>query len=125
MDYLRILRVKVVKRIEQLIGPGQNLIAGERTSFASHHLRQIIAGDKLHHEKLSIAFRKMVAYTRQSRMMQTSEKPRLAFELLAQTFIGKQRLFQSDGGIETLIDGLVNCAHTALPELANDTITAL
>src|SRR5688500_14467686 len=125
MDYLRILRVKVVERIKQLIGPGQNLIAGERTSFASHHLRQIIAGDKLHHEKLSVAFRKMVAHTRQCRMVQTSQKPRLAFELLSQTFIGKQRLFQGDGGIETLIDCLVDCAHTALPELANYPITAL
>ena len=58
-------------------------------------------------------------------MMQTRQQTRLTFELLAQTFIGKQGLFQRDRRIETLIDGLVNCAHSALPELTDDTITAL
>ena len=58
-------------------------------------------------------------------MMQTCQQSRLALELLAQTFIGKKRFFKRNGGIETLIDGLVDRAHAALPELANNAITAL
>ena len=125
MNDLRILRVEVVERIEQLIRPRQNLVDGKWTSFAIHHLRQIIAGDELHHEKLSITFREMVADTRQCRMMQAREESGLAFKLLSQAFLGKQRLFQRDRGVETLIDGLVNRTHPALPKLAYDAIATL
>ena len=104
MDDLRILRVQVVERVEQLIRPRQNLIRRKRTALARHHLRQIVAGDELHHEKLAVAFGKMVADARQCGMMQASQQSRLAFELLAQTLVGKQRLFQRHCGIETLID---------------------
>src|SRR5215467_15011696 len=58
-------------------------------------------------------------------MMQTSQQPRLALELFAQAFVSKKRLFQRDGGIQSLIDCLVNGAHTALAELAHDPIPAL
>src|SRR6185503_12413415 len=102
-----------------------NLIGGKRTSFASHHLRQIVAGNKLHHEELAVAFRKMVTHARQRGMMQTCKQSRLALELFAQTFVGKQRFLQRNGGIETLIDRLVNRAHASLSELPNDAITAL
>src|ERR1043165_4526190 len=125
MNYLRILRVQVIERVEQLIGPGQNLVFRKRASLAIHHLRQIVAGDELHHEKLPVVFRKMVAYTRQRRMMQAREESCFTFELLPQTFLGKQRLLQRDSGVETLVDGLVNRTHAALPKLANDAITTL
>src|ERR1044072_2036644 len=125
MNYLRILRVQVIERIEQLIRPRQNLVCRKRASFASHHLRQIIAGDELHHEKLSIAFRKMVADTRQCRMMKTREESCFTFELLPQALLSKQRLFERDCSIKTLVDSLVNRTHTALPKLAYDAITAL
>src|ERR1044071_7336767 len=125
MNDLRILRVQVIKRIEQLIRPRQNLIRRKRAPLASHHLRQIVAGDELHHEKLSIAFRKMVADTRQRRMMQTSEQPCFTFELLPQALLGKQRLFERDCCIETLVDSLINRTHPALPKLANDAIATL
>jgi hypothetical protein len=58
-------------------------------------------------------------------MMQTREQARFALELLAQTFVGKERFFEGDSGIETLIDRLVNSAHSTLSELPYDTITAL
>ena len=58
-------------------------------------------------------------------MMQAGEQSRLALELFSQTLVGKQRLFQRDGGVETLIDRFVHGAHAALSELANDAITAL
>src|SRR5215510_287423 len=108
MNDLRILCVKIIERVEQLIRPRQNLVRGKRSSLASHHLRQIVAGDVLHHKKLPVSFRKMVADTRQRGMMQTSEEARLAFELFAQPFLRKKRLFQRDNGVQTLIDGLVD-----------------
>jgi hypothetical protein len=58
-------------------------------------------------------------------VMQAREEPGLAFELLSQAFLSKQRLFQRDCGVETLIDGFVNRTHTALPKLAHDAITTL
>ena len=125
MNYLRLLRVKIVERIEQLIRPRQNLIRRKRTSFTSHHLREIIAWDKLHYEELAIAFRKMVAHARQRGMVQTCKKSRLTLELFAQAFVGKQCFLQRNGGIETLIDRLVDSTHTALSELSHDAITAL
>ena len=58
-------------------------------------------------------------------MMQTREESGLAFELLAQALLGKQRLFQCHGRVETLVDGFINRTHTALPKLAYDAITTL
>ena len=58
-------------------------------------------------------------------MMQTREEPRFALKLLSQTFVGKKRFFKGDGGIEALIDCLIDGAHATLPELPHDTITAL
>ena len=57
--------------------------------------------------------------------MQTRLQSCLAFELLAQTFLGKERFFKGNGGIDTLVDRLVNGAHAALPELPHNMITAL
>src|SRR5690242_271714 len=125
MNDLRFLCVQIIERVEQLIRPRQHLVGGKRTSFTRHHLRQVVAGDVLHHEKLPVGFGKMVADARQRGMMQTCEQPRFAFELFAQTFVGKERLFQRDGGIETLIDGFIDGAHAALAELAHDPIPAL
>ena len=67
----------------------------------------------------------MVADAGQGRMMQTRQESGLALELLAQTLVGKERFFKGNGGIETLIDRLVNGAHSTLPELPHDAITAL
>src|SRR6185369_2112797 len=125
MNDLRILCVEVVERVEQLVCPRQNLIHRKRTTFTIHHLRQIIAGDELHHEKLSVGFGKMVADSRQRGVMQTSEESRLALELFTQPFFRKERFFQRDSRIEALIDSLVNGAHAALAELAHDSIPAL
>jgi hypothetical protein len=58
-------------------------------------------------------------------MMQAREESGLAFELLPQAFLGKQGLLERDSGVETLIDGLVNRTHPALPKLANDAIATL
>ncbi len=64
MNYLRILCVKIIERVEELISPRQNLIGRKRASLAGHHLRQVIAGNELHYEKLPVVFRKMVADAR-------------------------------------------------------------
>src|SRR6185369_15966508 len=90
---LRILCMQIVERVQQLVRPCQNLIGRKWSSFASHHLRQIVTGDELHHEKLAVAFGKMVADARQRRMMQTRQKSGLSFKLLSQTLVRKQRLF--------------------------------
>src|SRR5687768_4319018 len=69
MDDLWILRVQVVERVEQLIRPGQHLIRRKRSALAHHLLRQIVARNELHDEKLTVVLGKVVADTRQCGMM--------------------------------------------------------
>ena len=92
MNNLRILRVQVVERVAKLIGPRQNLLAGNGPA-PRHHLEQIFARDVLHHQKLAFAFSEMIANARQRRMMKSRQQSRLSLELFPQTFVGKQRLF--------------------------------
>src|ERR1043166_1360051 len=73
MDNWRVLRVQIIERVEQLISPGQNLVGRKRSLFAGRHLRQVLAGNELHHEKLSVAFREVVANPRECRMMHSGK----------------------------------------------------
>ena len=82
MNYLRILCVQIIKRVEQLIAPGQHLIRRKRALLVRHHLGQIVAGNVLHHQKLAIAFAEVIAYARQGRMMHAREQTRFALKLL-------------------------------------------
>jgi len=61
--------VQVDQRIQQLIGPGDHLTAWKWSGLLGNSLGQIYAADKLHHQKSSIAFGKIVADARQCRMM--------------------------------------------------------
>src|SRR5581483_5460266 len=97
----------------------------ESTLPVRQHLGQIDAGDVLHHQKLPVTFVKVIADTRQSRVMKPRQKTCFALKLLAQFFIGKKRLFERDNRIQTLINGFVNRAHAALSKLPHDAITAL
>ena len=64
MNDLGILSVQIIKRIEQLITPRENLIWWEGPLLALHHLIEVVSGNKLHHQKLSFTFRKMIADAR-------------------------------------------------------------
>src|SRR6266550_495796 len=117
MNYLWVLCVQVIKRVQQLVAPGEYLVRWKRAALVCHHLCQIVAGDVLHDQKLTIAFAKMIAHARQSRMMHARKQTRLALKLSSQALVGKQSFLECDGGIETLIDRFVDCTHAALAEL--------
>ena len=83
MNDLRILGVQIIERIEKLIGPRQYLIRRKGAAFARYHLGQIIARNKLHYEKLTVAFGKVVAHTRQGGMVHARQQPCLPLKLLS------------------------------------------
>jgi hypothetical protein len=90
-----------------------------------HHLRQIVAGNVLHYQKLAIAFPKVIAHAWQSWMMHARQQARFALKLASQALIGKQRFLQRDGRVEPLVNSFVNSAHATLAELLNYAIAIL
>src|SRR5207245_2166308 len=114
MNNLRLLRVQVIERVAKLIRPTQHFVLRESPLAARLHLKQILARDKLHHQKLAVVFCEMVADARQRLMMKPRKQARLALELLAQSLVSKERFFKSYDGIKPLIDRFVDRAHAAL-----------
>ncbi len=75
MNNLRFLRVQVVKRVQQLVGPTSKPDWPETDpDFRAIISDKIIARDVLHDEKLAIAFGKMVTHARQRWMMQSAKR---------------------------------------------------
>src|SRR5690348_9005429 len=57
--------------------------------------------------------------------MKPREHSRFAFELFAKPLIGKQRFFQCDCCVKSLINRLINRAHSSLTQLSNYSISTL
>src|ERR1700730_15136768 len=110
MHNLRILGMQVIQGVEQLIRPGSHLFLRKWPAAFCDDRGQIVARNILHHQKFPTAFCKVIAYSRQCRMMQTSQQTRLSLELSAQSLIGKQRLFQGYRGVQSLIDRFIDSA---------------
>src|SRR2546421_4525126 len=81
MNDLSIARVQIDERIQQLIRPGDDLVSWKRPGLLGNGLGQIDAANKLHDEKGSIIFGKVITHSRQSRMMELSQQARLLLEL--------------------------------------------
>src|SRR3712207_1244613 len=60
MQNRRLLPVQVVEGVQELVGPAQYLWQRERRSTAQEQGMEILAGDELHHQKLTSRIRKMV-----------------------------------------------------------------
>src|SRR5438552_11478259 len=120
MNDLRILRVKIVERITKLIGPTRDFILRKRGIARGKHLKEILARDELHYQKLSIAFIEMIADSGQCLMMKPRQEASFALELFAKSLVNKKGFLQRDHSIQPLINGLVHGAHSALSELAHN-----
>jgi hypothetical protein len=116
---------KIVECVEKLITPVQYLLDWKGTAALCAHRGQIVTFDEMHYQELAFAFSEVVAYPRKGGMMHASEKPGFSLKLLSQSLVGEKRLFQSDGRIQTLIDSLIDRAHTTLSKLANHAVPAL
>ena len=121
----RVLAVQVSQRAEQLVTPFDDLIGIKRPATFFEHCHQVIAGDVLHHQKLAVAFGKMIADFRERRVSQTGQQSGFALERLEHHLIGEEGLFECDGIAEPLICGLIDRAHAALSEQPHDEITIL
>ena len=122
MNYLSFARVQKDERIEQLIGPGHNLIARKRSGLLRDNLSQVHAGDKLHYQKRAFAFREIVTHAWQRWMTELRQQPCFLLELPAQAIVNRKSLLQGHGRIESLIHCFVNSAHAALSQWSQDLV---
>src|ERR1041384_4654108 len=107
----RFLRVQIIERIEQLIGPSQHFRRRESAPALREQFRHVVARNKLHHEELPVALREMIAHAGHRRVPETGEQPRFTFKSFAQELLGEETLFERDGVAEALIYGQINSAH--------------
>src|SRR5947209_12213342 len=121
----RMLRVQVVERVEELIGPSEHLRDGERTAAPFQHLGEVFARNVLHDEELPLALVEVVADARERRVPKVVEESRLALEGFAQVCVVEESFFQRDGPAEAPVCGDVDRAHAALAYLALDGVAIL
>src|SRR6267378_6835195 len=117
MNNLWILRMQVVECIEKLISPGQYLIDWKRSLLDRQHASKVLAVDELHHQKLSLTLREVIANARKCGMVHAGKQPRLSLKLLPQALVGKEGFLQRHRCIKAFINRLVNRAHSSLAEL--------
>jgi hypothetical protein len=86
---------------------------------------EVLAGDELHDEELSLALEEVVDDVRKRGVLERVEQPGLALEGLAKRLARDERLFERDRAAEALVRRQIDGAHTALPELAHDQISVL
>jgi hypothetical protein len=67
----------------------------------------------------------MITHARQRWMLHAGEQSSFTLELLARGFFRRERLLESHGYVESLIQGFVNRTHAAATELTNDAIAIL
>src|SRR5256714_14739353 len=100
----RLLRVQVVERVEELVGPCEHLRGGGQAALAlAPHLFDVGAFDELHDEELTVAFREVVAHARERRVRETREQSGLSLELTTQFFVAERSLFERDRRIEAFV----------------------
>src|ERR1051325_4632687 len=87
MNYLPIAAVEINQDIEQLICPRDHLGSWKGGGPPHNHLREVLARDKLHHDKRQAVFNKIIADARQRRMTKTREQPSFLFELSTQPLV--------------------------------------
>ena len=96
---------------------------GERKRAALQTLRQCLAFEVLHHQKIDAVFPAELIERADERVVQARYQPRLALEALLQfRRIGKMcgENFNRDGAIEPRILRLVDFTHSPLPNEAKD-----
>src|SRR5262249_886951 len=123
------LRVQIFKRVEQLIGPAQNL-RGQKNSLAlrlpvSEQLLEVLARDVLHHQKLSFANREIIGHDRQRGVTQTIEQSSFVRKGFPQLQVVVKSLLQSYRVAELSVRRLIDRPHSSLSQQAHDQVAAL
>src|SRR5581483_1650154 len=84
----RLMRMHILKRVEQMVSPAQHVVNRKRRVIALlQQFRQILARNELHHQKLPLAFGKVVGDVRERRVTQAVKQAGLALERLAENRI--------------------------------------
>jgi hypothetical protein len=96
-----------------LVSPGDDLSARKWSRPIRDNLRQVIAGDELHHQKRAFVFGEVIADSWQRRMRKLCQQTRFLLELSAQATIDSKGLFKRNRHLKSFIDGFVHCSHAA------------
>ena len=121
----RMLAVQISQCAKQLLAPLDDLVGVKRAAALFEHRHQVVAGDVLHDQELTVALGEMVADFRQRRVAQARQQSGLALEGFEHHLIGEEGLFEGDGVAEALIRSLIDRPHAALSEQPGDEITVL
>ncbi len=121
----RILRVQVCQRIEELVGPFENLVGVNRLPRALHHGREVVARNVLHDEESPFPLDEVVHDDRDSTVSEPVEDRGLALERLLEPSSVDDRLLDGNLAAECLINGKVDRAHSTLPEVFLDQVPIL
>ncbi len=126
VDDGRLVRVQVVERVEQLVGPAQRVRRREGAAFALlEQLREVGALDELHDEELAGLFDEVVAHFRQRGVAQVVQEVRLALEGFAQGGVVEEGLLDGDRAAEALVGGDEDGAHAAVADLSGHAVAVL
>src|SRR6266511_745585 len=129
VDDRRFLRVQVFERVEQLVGPTQNL-RGHKEPLAlrfpvGEQLFEVLAREVLHHQKLSFADRKIIGHDRQRGVTQTIEQSGFVRKGLPQLQVVVKCLLQSYRVAKLSVRRLIDRPHSSLSQQAHDQVSAL
>src|SRR5688572_21160304 len=126
MDDRRLMRMQIVKRVEQLVRPEHHPAQRERLSGVLAAFIEVVTRDVFHHEKLAVRFDKMIDHLWQHRMTQPRKYLCLALERAAHRFmVLKEGAFKCNRAAQPLVDGKVNLAHPAFTDQMDDQVTIL
>src|SRR5262245_51396636 len=129
VDDRRFLRVQVFERVEQLIGPSQNL-RGHKDSLVlrlpvGEQLLEVLARNVLHHQELSFADSEIIGHYRQRGMTQTIEQPGLVRKGLPKLQVVVKSLLKRYRVAKLSVRRLIDRSHSSLSQQAHDQIAAL
>jgi hypothetical protein len=121
----RPMRMQILQRIEQLIGPLQYLIAIKRPASEFQLCGEVITGDELHDKELAIAFDEVIADSGESDVMEAGEQSGFALEGARQLFVAEEGLLERDRRSQAEVDCLVDRAHPAVADHSYDPVSIL
>src|SRR6266446_6955248 len=92
MNNLPFVRMQVDKRVEQLVGPGDDGVARHWPWLLGNYFGEVEAFDELHNEKCTVAFSKVITDARQRGMIEPGHQAGLPLKLFPLFFVIRERL---------------------------------
>src|SRR6266508_1574448 len=120
------MAVEIFQQTQQFVSPAQNLRFWKGTAAQFEQLREIVARNELHNEKIGFVFTEVVNYLWQTRITQVRKESRFTLEgPFGLGVLRGKHFFQCNKAIRPLVQSFVDSAHATVPQLADDAIAVL